>query len=261
MDERDAVSALEYLGLTAYEAKVFIALQKLNTGSARDISRIADVPRSQVYGAAENLEQRGLIEVQQSSPIRYRPVDLDTAKAYLRSRFEARESDAFRYLERVERERADTDEQQEDIWTIQGTEQIESRVHGLTSNADTNLLYACGADELTAETIEVLNDRARTGVDVTFVSIDADFDGFHAEVRTLRFPDHLQPARKESGRALTVDNRSLLLSVLGNERVPGVPVETAIWSDGTAFAAVLSELLQSWFTTHLDVELSRDARM
>ena len=259
MDERDAVEALEYLGLTSYEAKVFIALQKLDTGSARDISRIADVPRSQVYGAAENLEERGLIEVQQSSPIQYRPVDLDTAQTYLQSRFEAHQSDAFRYLERIERESTDAGDQQEEIWTVKGTEQIESRVRGLASNADTNLLYACSASELTTETSGVLNDRASAGVDVTYVSRDADFDAFQPQVRTVRFPERLRPAREQSGRALTVDNRSLLLSVLGSERIPSVPVETAIWSDETAFAAVLSELIQSWFTTHLGVDGPRDA--
>ncbi|WP_227134672.1 TrmB family transcriptional regulator [Halorubellus salinus] len=259
MDERDAVEALEYLGLTSYEAKVFIALQKLDTGSARDISRIADVPRSQVYGAAENLEERGLVEVHQSSPIRYRPTDLDTAQTYLQSRFEAHQSDAFRYLERVKRERDDAADQQEEIWTVKGTEQIESRVRGLASNAESNLLYACGANELTAETSEVLNDCASEGIEVTFVSRDADFDAFQPQVRTVRFPERLRPARKQSGRALTVDNHRLLLSVLGNERIPGLPVETAIWSDETAFAAVLSELIQSWFTTHLDMEDTRSA--
>jgi sugar-specific transcriptional regulator TrmB len=259
MDERDAVAALEYLGLTSYEAKVFIALQKIDVGSARDISRIADVPRSQVYGAAENLEERGLIEVQQSNPMRYRPVDLDAAKAYLRSRFEAHQSDAFRYLERVECERTDAEEHQEDIWTVQGAEQIDSRVRGLATEAGRNLLYACAAAELTPETVEMLNAHAGAGVDVTYVSRDADFDAFHADVRTVRFPERLQPPREQTGRALTVDDRSLLLSVLGSERVPGAPVETAIWSDGTAFAAVLAELLRSWFTTHLDLALPTDA--
>ena len=257
MDERDAVDAFEHLGLTSYEAKVFIALQKLDTGGARDISRIADVPRSQVYGAAESLEVRGLVEVQQSSPIRYRPVGLDAAKTHLRSRFEAHQSDAFRYLERVERERSDAGVQQEDIWTVTGTEQIESRVRGLAANAERHLLYACGADELTPGTVETLNDTASAGVEVTYVSRDADFDSFHDVVRTVRFPERLQPPREQSGRALAVDNHSLLLSVLGDGRVPDVPVETAFWSDETAFAAVLSELLQSWFVTHLDVEAPR----
>jgi sugar-specific transcriptional regulator TrmB len=253
VDERDAVDALEYLGLTSYEAKVFIALQKLETGSARDVSHIADVPRSQVYGAAESLEEHGLVEVQQSSPLRYRPVCLDAAKTHLRSRFEAHQSDAFRYLERVERERADAGDRQEEIWTVTGTEQIESRVRGLAADAERHLLYACGADELATGTVETVNDVASAGVEVTYVSRDADFDAFREEVRTVRFPERLQPPREQSGRALAVDNHSLLLSVLGDDRVPDVPVETAIWSDETAFAAVLSELLQSWFTTHLDL--------
>lgn len=257
MDERDAVDALEHLGLTSYEAKVFIALQKLDTGGARDISRIGDVPRSQVYGAAESLEERGLVEVQQSSPIRYRPVGLDAAKTHLRSRFEAHQSDAFRYLERVERERSDAGDQQEDIWTVTGSEQIESRVRDLAANAERHLLYACGGDQLTAGTVEALNDTASTDVDVTYVSRDADFDAFRDAVRMVRFPERLQPPREQSGRALLVDHYSLLLSVRGKDGVPGAPVETAIWSDETAFAAVLSELLQSWFATHLDVEAPR----
>lgn len=253
MDERDAVRALETLGLTSYEARVFIALQKLDTGTARDVSRIADVPRSQVYGAAEKLEDRGLIEVQQSNPMRYRPVDLEAAKTHLRSRFETHQSEAFRYLERVERDRADAGDQKEDIWTVQESGRIDARVCDLASSAEATLLYACSVDELTGESREVLNDRARAGVDVTYVSADAAFDAFDAEVRTLRFPDRYQPLREQSGRALTVDGHSLLLSVLGSERVPGAPVETAIWSDETAFAAVLSELVRNWVTTHLDV--------
>jgi predicted transcriptional regulator len=254
MDERNAVDALEHLGLTSYEAKVFIALQRLETGSARDISRIADVPRSQVYGAAESLEERGLVEVQQSNPVLYRPVDPEAAKTHLRSRFEAHQSDAFQYLERVERERSDTGDQQEDIWTIKGTDQIESRVRALASDAEKTLLYACGGDELTPGTVDVLNNRAGAQVDVTYISRDAEFNMFHDNVRTVRFPERLQPPREQSGRAVSVDNQTLMLSVRGNDRVPGAPVETAIWSDETAFAAVLSELLQSWFTTHLDLE-------
>jgi len=257
MDERDAVAALEHLGLTSYEAKVFIALQKLDTGSARDISRIADVPRSQVYGAAESLEERGLLEVQQSSPIRYRAVDLDAARTHLRSRFESHQSDAFRYLERVEQKHSDVGGRQADIWTVKGTDQIETRVQDLISNAESNLLYACSADTLTSETNDALNERANAALDVTCISRDADFHAFRDAVETVRFPERLQPPREQSGRALSVDNHSLLLSVRGTERIPGSPVETAIWSDETAFAAVLSELLQSWFGTHLDIETPR----
>jgi len=73
-----------------------IALQKLDTGSARDVRRIADVPHSLVYAASESLEARDLLEVQQSTPVRYPAVHLDAARTHLRSRFEANQSDAFR---------------------------------------------------------------------------------------------------------------------------------------------------------------------
>ncbi len=58
MDESDAIEALEELGLSNYEAKVFVALQRLGTGTARDIHQATDVPRSQVYGAAESLQEQ-----------------------------------------------------------------------------------------------------------------------------------------------------------------------------------------------------------
>lgn len=45
MNEYEAVEALKGSELTAYEAKVFIALQQLGTGSARDVAQIVDVPR------------------------------------------------------------------------------------------------------------------------------------------------------------------------------------------------------------------------
>ena len=150
---------------------------------------------------------------------------------------------------------SDTGDRQADIRTIKGVGRIEARVRTLASNAESNLLYACSGDALTAETIEVLNERASAQVDVTCVSRDGDFDAFRDAVQTVRFPERLQPPREQSGRALSVDNHSLLLSVRGNDRVPGAPAETAIWSEETAFAAVLSELLQSWFATHLDVEV------
>ena len=53
--ETAARTALERLGLSTYEAGVFVALEKLGRGTAREIAEATDVPRSQVYGAAEHI--------------------------------------------------------------------------------------------------------------------------------------------------------------------------------------------------------------
>src|SRR5699024_1189511 len=67
-DHDEAVAALKRLGLSSYEAQVFIALQRLDTATVREVDRTTEVPRSQIYGAAEDLAERGLVDIQQSTP-------------------------------------------------------------------------------------------------------------------------------------------------------------------------------------------------
>ncbi len=254
MDESEARQALEDLGLTSYEAQVFIALQKLGTGTASDIDRIADVPRSQVYSAAEKLEDRGLCEVQQSSPIRYRPVGLDEARDRLHRRYEDREAQAFEYLESVKTDRPDLDDEQEAVWTIQGRETVTDRAIQLVSEADERVLYGGGPETVTNELVTALIERARVGVSTEVVSASPDvLDRFADEegVSTVAFPTDLT-ATQETGRILVVDEQTVLLSVVGNEAVPGGPTETAIWSAETGFAAVIIQLLLSWLDQHID---------
>jgi sugar-specific transcriptional regulator TrmB len=83
MSTHEAVEALRELGLSNYEARVFVALQRLGSGTAQEVSQVSDVPRSQVYGAADDLAARGLLEVVESSPKAFRPVDLSTARDQL----------------------------------------------------------------------------------------------------------------------------------------------------------------------------------
>lgn len=246
MEESDAIDALERLGLTNYEAQVFVALQRLGVGSASDVDRVADVPRSQVYGAAENLEAKGLVEVQQSNPIRYRAVGLDEAKARLRGRYEREQDRAFDYLETIQADLRDADEQREDIWTIRGREAVDARAADLVRGAERRIVYAVSADALDLEFVDLLGERAADGVAVTVVSADdevldrvGDVEG--VDVRAI--PDEFAPEDRKSGRFLVVDGDTVLLSVLGDETTPGIQSEAAIWTAGTGFAEILVGLL------------------
>jgi sugar-specific transcriptional regulator TrmB len=59
----DPTAALQRLGLSEYEAETFVALQQIDSGSASDVAEVSNVPRSPVYGAADDLEDRGLLDV------------------------------------------------------------------------------------------------------------------------------------------------------------------------------------------------------
>lgn len=240
--EAEAVSAFERLGLTSYEAKVFIALQRLGSGTARDVARVADVPRSQVYSVAESLEGRGLLDVQQSSPIQYRPVGVEEARETLWTRFETEQERAFDYVEGV-REESDSEERQEDIWTVRGSDRINDRVFDVLSGATERVVFGVrSTDQLTREIGGVLEELAAEGVEVAVISRSAavrdrveEFDG----VATVPPADD-RADDEVSGRIVIVDDDSVLLSVVDADGG-----ETAIWSAGSLFASVLIRLVEA----------------
>lgn len=253
--EDDAISALQRLGLSKYEASVFVALQKLENGTASEVDRITDVPRSQVYGAAEHLEALGLIEVQQSNPIQYRSVDLDEARARLRARLDNEEQDAFDYLESVRGEHAEDSESQVDVWTSLGEATVSNRVVELAEMADNRILFGAAEETMLSDAImDTLTTAADSGVEVTVVSENpavcerfADADGIRTQVI------HEDPMIEgHGGRVLTVDAETVLISVLGSEELPDPDREAAIWSAETGFATMLTGLIDRWFNYHLD---------
>ncbi len=245
MDESEAVAAFEDLGLTGYEAKVFVALQRLGTGTAREVHRVADVPRSQVYGVAESLEQRGLVEVQQSSPLQYRAVPPEEAEERLAERQQRTRERAFEFAESVRGEFADGEEMQEDIWTVRGRDAVDRRIRRLVADAGERVVVGVADPALlSAETVAALEERADAGASVVVVSDDADVRAAFEDgaVETVGPPSRDRPRADRAGRVLAVDGETILLSVRGT----GDGEETAIWSAGTGFAAVQLRLLDAW---------------
>lgn len=251
----DAITALKRLGLSSYEAQVFVALQRIGRGSARDIDRITEVPRSQVYGAAEQLEDRGLIAVQQSDPIKYRAVELDEARNRLRARLDTAEERAFSYLESARNELGGDDESKEDIWTVQGSETITDRLIRLAREADEHVIFGTEDESLLAtDLVETLAEVATQDITVVVVSANpavrvrfAEIDGVMVHSIT---PAGERGSGERNGRILIADAETVLLSVLGTGDGGGRR-ETAIWSADTGFASVFVGLFEEWFDDDL----------
>lgn len=240
-DEGDAVDSLKRLGLSEYESKVFIALQSLGVGTARDVYRHTDVPRSQVYGAAETLEERGLVEVRQSKPMEYRPVSLEEARERLRERFEQETENAFDYLETARTESPCADEERQDFWTVKGADTIDSRIRSLLDDAEERVVFMSTHDRLVDEDIK--EELVGLDVDVYVISRDEGFlSRFEDDVvATVQTPPKAE-REDRGGRFVMVDSDTVLLTVLRD----GSFDETAVWSSGTSFATVLAQIAEGW---------------
>ena len=240
--EHEAVTALERLGLSNYEARVLIALQKLGVGTAKEVHELAGVPRSQVYGAAEELQSRGLIELQQSTPKRYRPVEPETAREKLMATLERDRERAFQYLESVHAD-SPAAETRDDVWTIRGQAAVTARVVDLLGELDRRAILGTASPDLVDdEVIAAVTSACEAGIDVTVVSEEPDvralFEGSNARVLA---PTN-DPPQGFTGRVLVGDDSVVLLSVRSDG--PSSP-ETAIWSADTALADVLVQMIES----------------
>jgi sugar-specific transcriptional regulator TrmB len=252
MNDDDAVDGLKRLGLTTYEARVFLGLQKLGRGTASEVSDIADVPRSQVYGAAEGLEDRGLIETQQSTPTVYRPVSLEQARRQVLDRLAETGAETFDYLDTVQASQQ-SQEHTESIWMIHGRDSVTARTLTLAEQADERLLYAVDdASLVTEEVVAAFEAAADRGVRVVLTSANRtvldrakEADGLTAfRVLLDRVPD------VNTARLLVADGQTILLSTrttgINRDTESSAGTEVAFWTSETAFASVLAELAEAW---------------
>jgi sugar-specific transcriptional regulator TrmB len=245
MQDEDAIQGLKRLGLTTYEARVFLALQKLGSGTASEISETADVPRSQVYGAAEELEAHGLVETQQSTPTVYRPVPLEQARRQLLDQLAETGAETFDYLETVQ-DSAVQEERSESIWLIRGSDAIASRVASIAAEADARLLYAAeDPGMLEPAVVEALEAAADRDVSVIVASVNpALLDAAPSSLAQYQVPDE-RDMDVNTGRVIVADGATILMSTL-QAQPDGGTEEVAFWAAENTFAAILSELAEGW---------------
>ena len=65
--------AMENLGLTGYEIRVYLSLLDTNSMTASDISKKSGVPYSKIYEVLNSLEEKGWLESGSSRPKSFSP--------------------------------------------------------------------------------------------------------------------------------------------------------------------------------------------
>lgn len=250
-DERAAVDALCQLGLTEYEARCFVALTRLEQGTAKEISQLSDVPRSRVYDTVERLHQRGLADVQQSDPRKYRAVSKDEAFDKLRRDYNSTIETADEALGRVES--AETAEEK-GVWAIADADHVRDRIKILLDGADEHI-HLLIADEtaLKDDTLDRLAAASDRGVTVVVeVASEAVRDRIQQAVPDAHIvvPEGLKEThtvvKKWPGQLLMIDHQKVLTSGVEESDLPDMKTETAVWSHGLdhGVAAWVRELLE-----------------
>ncbi|WP_277555701.1 TrmB family transcriptional regulator [Halobaculum limi] len=250
-----AIQQLERFGLSAYAARTFVALASLGTGTARDVSQVSEVPRTRVYDAIDELHDRGLVDVLQSSPKQFWAISAETASRTFEHELQHRTEllrTALTELESLEQR-----SEQRGVWTVNGQTPVTERVLEFFASAEEEIVYMTVEDLLTEDLIEGLAEAAKRGVSIKLAGVSTDVqERIQDDIPGATMFESLWVwSDTSAGRLMMVDGRKTLVSALvnGTDASPTDPrSETAIWGEGDANSLVV--VLKAIFTWQLDAE-------
>ncbi|CQH51019.1 TrmB family transcription regulator [Halobacterium hubeiense] len=248
-----AIEQLEQFGLSTYAARTFVALVGLGTGTAKDVSRVADVPRTRVYDAVDELRGHGLVDVQQSTPKEFWAISAETTGGKVEREWRHRTAVLTEALDEIEPiERRD---EQRGVWTVSGRETVTDRVLEFVENAEDRIVYMTVGELLTEDVVDALEAAAGRGVAIELAGVSPDVqDRIQREVPDAELFESLWMwSDTPAGRLMMVDGETTLVSVLvdGENGRPSTPEsETAIWGSGESNSLVV--VLRAIFTWRLN---------
>lgn len=218
------VECLKSLGLTNYEARVYIALLTVASATASGIHEISGVPRASVYTVIDQLLEKGLVSVSQSAPKRFAAFPPEDAIARLMDHIEhdaqfTRDSLTSMYRERTGPGTGGG----ELIWNICGLEHIRKRLSTLISGAQREIRIIAHPKILSPDIRHLLVSMAGR-VDVEMITPSWDEESRLPEklnVYVIKYPEVPREIGNTkdmmSGGICIVDGKSVMVFMGLNE--------------------------------------------
>lgn len=224
---RSVVEALKILGLTKYEALVYVALLQVTKATATEIHELSDVPRASVYPVLDRLIQKNMVSVSHTTPKRFSAMPPDDAINNLMREIEEKAAYAKAVLGQIWQERISIEGgDQELIWNILGEANITSRLCDLISQAGREI-RVIGSWVLLKDLRSALMERVG---EVRIEVITDHWEGVVPEDLLVR--TDMPPVWHEKGK---IKDRAGMLFI------DGTKVMVAMGSEGEAPTALFSE--------------------
>lgn len=246
----EAVELLQEFGLTEYRARAFVALTRLGEGTAKEVSEVADIPQARVYDCMEALAERGLVDVRNGKPRRFRAAGVAEAVDMLRRRYTDRIDRLESQLSRLEA--PEVPDEGPRVWSIGDDGRVADRLARLIGTAESEVWLAIPGESLLAEDVlSALSEATDRGVSVVVGSpaepvreLVAGAVPEASVVETWAWWESLPVGGGEVSAALLVDGRATLAAVAVPSGTGG-RTHRAVWADDpdAALVSVLRPIL------------------
>lgn len=225
--------SLKSLGLTKYEALVYIGLLKVSGATATEIHEISGVPRASVYPVLDRLIQKNLVSVSHATPRRFDAIPPEDGIDYLLETVQTDAQRAKKMLSRIYKDRSLKERgDQEFIWSIRGDEHIRLRLIDLLRHAEHSIDALFFGDFLRPDIITALMER---GGAIPIQIVTDYWEGPETEVISLKVkprPPFLKNIRIPSvaGGVFLVDGQRAMVIMVSEEEG-----STALFSEAPGF--------------------------
>src|SRR5919106_4888033 len=136
--------AMESLGLTGYEIKVYLSLLEIGSMTASDISKRSGVPYSKIYEVLNSLEDKGWLESSSSRPQKFFPKSPLTAIEAMRMRIEngIKDNETLIMSELMPIYKKSGLRERPEIWVVMGVYNIAAKISEIIQTCQHELLIA-----------------------------------------------------------------------------------------------------------------------
>jgi sugar-specific transcriptional regulator TrmB len=257
------ITSLQNLGFTSYEAKVYVALIRNETATVSTLHDDSGVPNSAIYGALKKLEKKGIIEFQNTKPMRYRCIPPNEALLKLKNDYADECDVVFEKLNEIYGESA-SETSKEHIWNITGARNVTCKIIQMMEGAKKDILILASSTPFgtIAENhsslkkdyttiIGIMNKKAsEEGINVRVISScedEAKKIKNLVPLATVRVNSIEEADSELKSFVIVIDNSEMLVDILKDG--DGYTDLSAVWTNGADFSSVISHLLSAKWDT------------
>jgi len=237
---------LRKIGMSEYEAKVYVTLSALRVASAREIHEQTKIPRGRIYETLAALAEKGFIVSSGTSPVRYSPVDATRTFERLKRESVTSLASLHRRLKALESESPEPVMQGYRLCT-EWTRDIQIRM--MLQRAKSEIVILCNdADSLARYGKEI--SRAAKRVDLYLVLGNRElaeslpvkcYTGGNDILSSLFSHDAVESIGPSMKLSLMADRRESLSVLEENDRVTGILICPDIYA-GYLSRKVIAEI-------------------
>ncbi len=251
-----ATEALQRIGLSHYEALVFVNLARAGAATAGELARASGVNRVQTYRALDSLESRGLVEVILDRPRRYAALAVDQAFDMIlgekQAEIEAIDAIRKRLLQSWAGIGGGSRETPSvRLQIIKGRAQVYKTLRRLVAGARKEVLSFTTTRGLQrsyrAGVNDVLLEAMGRGVKPRFIA-DVN-EGNRALMERIAARAPLRHVEGQRARFVLFDRDSILTFLIQDERTIRGDAETALWTNSPDFVRTHLEFFEKAWST------------